>query len=179
MSAPVDTVFISPHEIQLYKEDLQLIARTLSDVLGVDKNDIIEKAKDTDSWYKVISKKVESDKADRIRTFINDNGLMGVHLEGDTKRYYPYSNLACHIIGFVGEDNYGLEGLEFLYNEELTGKNGRTIRLENGAGTDMLFKDFQDYYDAEDGSDLTLTIDVSIQSYVEKHLAEAVAKPEV
>ena len=175
MSAPVDTVFISPHEIQLYKEDLQLIARTLSDVLGVDKNDIIEKAKDTDSWYKVISKKVESDKADRIRTFINDNGLMGVHLEGDTKRYYPYSNLACHIIGFVGEDNYGLEGLEFLYNEELTGKNGRTIRLENGAGTDMLFKDFQDYYDAEDGSDLTLTIDVSIQSYVEKHLAEAVA----
>ena len=89
MSAPVDTVFISPHEIQLYKEDLNLIAGTLSEVLGVDRNSILEKAKDTDSWYKVISKKVESEKADKIRSFINENELRGVHLEGDTKRYYP------------------------------------------------------------------------------------------
>ena len=64
---------------------------------------------------KKIKKKVEKDTADRVRKFKEDNKLKGVRLESDTKRYYPYSTLACHVIGFVGTDNYGLDGIEVYY----------------------------------------------------------------
>jgi len=175
MSASVETVFISPYEITTYEEDADLIATRLSEILGVERDSIIEKMADSKSWYKTIKKKIEVEEANQVREFISEYELRGVHLEPDTKRYYPYSSLACHVIGFTGTDNNGLEGLEYLYDEYLSGTNGRIVRLKNASGTDMLFSDFEDYYDAVDGCDVTLTIDVSIQSYVEKYLEQATA----
>jgi stage V sporulation protein D (sporulation-specific penicillin-binding protein) len=174
MSASVDTVFISPYEMKLYNEDKELIASTLSAILGVDKDSVLNKMKDTNSWYKTIKPKIEKDLADQVRQFIKDNQLKSVHLEPDSKRYYPCSSLACHILGFVGSDNYGLEGLEAQYNTYLEGTNGRIVRLKNAKGTDMLLTDFEAYYDAKDGDDVTLTIDVTIQNYIEKYLAQAI-----
>lgn len=174
MSASVETVFISPYEIELNKEDKQLIATRLSEILDVDYDSILEKMKDTESWYKTIKTKIEEDLASQVRDFINEYELKGVHLETDTKRYYPYSTLACHVIGFVGSDNYGLEGLEAMYNDYLSGTDGRIVRLKNGWGSDMLFSDFEDYYDAKEGDKVTTTTDVTIQYIVEKYLQQAV-----
>lgn len=174
MSASVDTIYISPAEINMYDEDPQLIASRLSDILGVDYGRILEMTKDTSSWYKTVARKVEPEISDQVREFKNEYDLKGVKIEEDSKRYYPYSSLACHVIGYVGIDNYGLNGIEALYNEELTGTNGRVVRAKNSAGTDMLFTKFEDYYDAGDGCDITLTIDTTIQYYLEKHLSQAV-----
>ena len=174
MSASVETVFISPYEMNLYEEDAELIASGLSSLLDVDKDKILAKMEDTASWYKTIKTKIESDVADPIRQFIKDNNLKSVHLETDSKRYYPYSSMACHVIGFVGDDNYGLDGLELQYNSYLEGTDGRIVRLKNAKGTDMLFTDFEDYYDAQNGDDIKLTIDSTIQFYVEKYLSQAI-----
>lgn len=174
MSASVDDVFLSPAEIKIYGEDPLLIAQGLSEILGVDTEKILKKAGNTSSWYETVAIKVEPEISDKVREFKNEYDLKGVHLEENTKRYYPYSSLAAHVIGFVGTDNSGLAGLESYYNNELTGVNGRVVRAKNAAGTDMLFTSFEDYYDAQDGSDVVTTIDSTIQYYIEKHLEQAV-----
>jgi stage V sporulation protein D (sporulation-specific penicillin-binding protein) len=175
MSASVETVFISPYEMtEVYHEDKELIAGGLSQILDVDKDKILAKMEDTNSWYKTVKPKIEKELADQVRQFIKDNKLKSVHLETDTKRYYPNSSLASHVLGFVGDENQGLNGLEIQYNSYLQGTDGRIVRLKNAKGTDMLFTDFENYYDAKNGSDATLTIDATIQYYVEKYLAQAI-----
>lgn len=174
VSASVDNVYLSPAEIEMYGEDKELIARGLSDILGLDYDDILEKASRTGSWYVTVARKLEQDKADEVRQFKNDNSLRGVRLETDTKRYYPNSSLACHLIGFVGTDNYGLEGIEARYDTALTGSAGRTVRATNAFGTDLLFSQFEEYYPGQDGYDVVTTVDSTIQFYVEKHLKQAV-----
>lgn len=174
MSASVETVFISPKEIEIHNEDKELIASGLSVILGVDKERILEKMEDTESWYKTVKPKIEKEEAERVRQFIKDNKLVSVHLEPDSKRYYPKSTLAAHVLGFVGDENQGLNGLEIQYNSYLQGTDGRIVRLKNARGTDMLFTDFENYHDAKNGNDVTLTIDSTIQYYVEKHLAQAI-----
>jgi len=173
-SASVYNVFISPAEIKMYNEDPTLIAKGLSDILGVNYDDILAKAANTKSWYQTVAKKIEPDVSDKVRQFKNDNHLNGVKLEEDSKRYYPYSSLASQVIGFVGTDNSGLSGIEANYNGDLTGENGRVVRAKNAAGTDMLFTSFEDYQDAQDGKSVVLTIDSTIQHYIEKGLAQAV-----
>lgn len=174
MSASVDDIFISPREIEMYKEDPELIAKGLSEILGVDYESILAKTANKKSWYQTVARKVEPEVSDKVREFKNKYDLKGVKIEEDTKRYYPYSSLAAHVIGFVGMENKGLSGIESYYNNVLTGVNGRVVRAKNAAGTDMLFTSFEDYYDAEDGKDIVLTIDSTIQHYIEKHLEQAV-----
>ena len=175
VSASVDNVYLSPQEIEMYGEDRTLIARGLSEILGIDYDEIYEKSGQKGSWYVTVARKLEKDKADEVRAFKTQYGLRGVRLETDTKRYYPNSSLACHLIGFVGTDNYGLEGIEARYDEALSGSSGRTVRATNAMGTELLFSQFEEYYPGEDGYDLVTTIDETIQYYVEKHLKQAVA----
>lgn len=173
LSADVETVFISPKQIIEDEQDQLLIAEGLSEILETDRDGIIEKMEDTKSMYKVIRRKVEKDMADEVRAFINENELTGIYLVADSKRYYPYGSLASHIIGFVGTDNDGLEGTELLYDEYLTGTNGKVITAKNGAGTEMLYT-YETYYDAESGNNLKTTLDTTIQYYLRKHLEAAV-----
>ena len=174
MSATVDDIIINPRAIKLNKEDGALIARTLSDILGVDYNSILEKEAKTDSGYQLIARKVEPEVADKVREFKNKYKLSGVQIEENSKRYYPYSSLACQVVGFVGTDNSGLAGLESYYDKTLTGVSGTTVHEKNAAGTDMLFTSFEDYYDGEDGKSVVTTIDSTIQYYMEKQLEQAV-----
>ena len=175
VSASVDNVYLSPQEIEMYGEDRDLIARGLSEILGIGYDEIYEKSGQKGSWYVTVARKLEKEKADEVRAFKNRYGLRGVRLETDTKRYYPNSSLACHLIGFVGTDNYGLEGIEARYDEALSGSPGRTVRATNAMGTELLFSQFEEYYPGEDGFDVVTTIDETIQYYVEKHLKQAVA----
>ena len=173
MSASADTIYISPAEIVMYDEDPVLIAQNLSRILGVDYGKIMEMTQDTKSWYKTVARKVEQDVSDRVREFKNEYELKGVKIETDSKRYYPYGSLACHVVGFVGYENSGLSGLEFSMNSVLTGSAGRVVRAKNAYGTDMLYTKFEDYFDAEDGYSVVTTIDRTIQYYMEKHLKQA------
>ncbi len=174
ISASVDNVYLSPAEIQQYGEDRELIARELSRILDLDYEDILAKTGQTGSWYVTVARKVERETADEIRSFKNQYGIRGVRLEPDTKRYYPNGSLACHLIGFVGTDNIGLEGVEAQYDSALRGSAGRSLRSTNARGTELLFQGYEDYEPGEDGCDAILTVDAAVQYLVEKHLRQAV-----
>ena len=174
ISAGVDTVNISPAEIERNNEDKEAIARGLAEILDADYETILKKAGNTKSWYEVVARKVEAETAELVRKFKAEGGYVGIKIESDTKRYYPNGSLASHVIGFVGLDNTGLGGIESRYDSLLSGENGYVMRSTTAAGTDMLYQSYEDYVDAHNGESLTLTIDAVIQSYVEKHLAQAV-----
>ena len=175
VSASVDNVYLSPAEISAYGEDRELIARGLSEILGLDYEELYRKSGQTGSWYVTVQRKLEREQADAVRAFKTEHGLRGIRLETDTKRYYPNSSLACHLIGFVGTDNYGLEGIEARYDDALAGSNGRTVRFTNAFGTDLLFEQFEAFQPGQDGYDLVTTVDSTIQYYIEKGLRQAVA----
>lgn len=175
VSATVDNVYLSPAEIEQYGEDKELIATELSEILGLDRGDILKKASQTGSWYVTVARKIEAETAEKVRSFKSRYGLHGVRLETDTKRYYPNSTLACHLIGFVGTDNYGLEGIEARYDEALSGTAGSTVRATDAYGNDLSLSGFENYYPGETGYDIVTTIDSSIQYYIEKHLKQAIA----
>ena len=151
VSASVDNVYLSPAEIQAYGEDPELIASGLSGILGLDREEILKKCGQTGSWYVTVARKLEREQADAVRAFKNEHNLRGVRLEPDTKRYYPNSSLACHLIGFVGTDNTGLEGIEARYDSVLAGSDGRTRRMTNAFGTDLLFEQFEEFDPGQDG----------------------------
>ncbi len=174
MSADVENVYLSPAEIAMYKEDPQLIADGLSEILGLDREEILKKTENNGSWYVTVARKIEKETADKVRAFKKEHSLKGVRLENDTKRYYPYSSLACHVIGFVGTDNIGLDGIEAQYDSALCGTAGKYMRATNAYGTDLLFERYEGYEGAEDGLDLVTTIDLTIQHYIEKTLDQAV-----
>lgn len=174
MSATAYTVFISPYEMEYYGEDASLIARGLSAILDTDYDSILEKTQDTKSWYKTVAVKIESDLADEVREFKSENDLNSIHIENDSKRYYPYGSLACHVIGFVGTDNYGLEGIEAVYDDYLKGTDGSVVRLTTSEGVDLLYENYENYNDAVNGGDVSLTLDVTVQNIAEKYLKQAI-----
>lgn len=174
MSATTYTVYLSPAEISMYGEDVQVIAQNLAQLLGGDYDKILAMAQDRKSWYKTVARKIDEDLANAVREFKNQYDIRGVKVEPDTKRYYPYSSLASHVIGFVGMDNTGLAGIEYAYDETLTGVNGSILRLKNSAGTDMLFNGYEEYVAARDGCSIYLTLDTTLQYFLEKSLRQAV-----
>jgi stage V sporulation protein D (sporulation-specific penicillin-binding protein) len=174
MSASAENIFISPAELIKYNENPSEIASALAEMLGVEYDTIMKKWDNTASWHETIAQKVDDATASAVRSYKNENDLKSVHLEPTSKRYYPYSTLASQIIGFVGTDNYGLEGIEAVYNNYLEGVNGRIVRATTENGVDMLYLGYENYYDAADGDSLTLTLDSTIQYYLEKNLAQAV-----
>ena len=135
MSATTYTVYLSPAEIAMNGEDAGLIAGGLSELLGADRDKLLSMAADRRTWYKTVARQLDAETAARVREFKDRNDLQGVKLEPDTKRYYPFSNLASHVIGFVGMDNTGLSGVEYSFNDLLTGKPGSILRLKNSVGT--------------------------------------------
>jgi len=169
--------------------DQVYIARGLSRILQMDQLYIEERIAKTSTGFQYIKKRVERDVADQIRLFINgkidEEGnevpegqrkrLQGIYIQPDSKRYYPYSSLAANVIGFVNADNVGGVGLESKYNTELEGTSGLTVTAKNAAGSDLLYQ-YEQYYDAEDGHDLVLTLDVNVQSYLEKGIESMVEK---
>ena len=172
-SASVDNVYLSPAEIDANGEDRELIARELARILDLEPSEILEKSNRRGSWYVTVARKIEADKAAEIRAFKTEKHISGVRLETDSKRYYPNGRLACHLLGFVGTDNYGLEGIEARYDKALAGTAGKSLRATNAYGGEMLLHRYGEYRPGLDGCDLVTTIDASIQYYVEKHLRQA------
>lgn len=174
LSAPVDNLYLSPGEIEARHEDRELIARGLSHILDLDYDEVYKKTSEKGSYYVTVKRKLSREESDEVRKFKTDNNLRGIRLEPDSKRYYPNSSLACHVLGFVGTDNQGLEGIEARYESVLGGTEGRTLRLTNAYGTDLLFKQFEEHCPGEEGLSLVLSLDSGVQYFVEKHLKQAV-----
>ncbi len=172
-SSTVQTVFISPKDIT-DDEQASQIADGLSEILGVDRDFVLSKAAYKHTKYQIIKRNVEEEDELKVRDFIEKNKLSSqVCLEESTKRKYIYGSLASQLIGFVGAENNGLNGLELTYNKVLNGINGRVIQGQDGLGNELPFP-FESYIDAKDGTGVVLTIDYTIQSILEKSLKECV-----
>ena len=177
ISASAETIILSPLEIDRAVNDKDApvswtkdtLAAGLAELLDGDAAAIRKRMDNTKSQYEVIKLRAEEDTANAVRAYINENKIVGVHLVADAKRYYPYGSLASHVIGFVGDDNTGLYGLEARYEQELEGQSGLVVSTKDNAGNDMMYA-YEQYFAAQNGSDLTLTLDTTIQYYLEKGL---------
>lgn len=170
VSASTETVSINPTNIA--KENKEKLARALTDIFGLDYEKTLKKVNKRTS-IEMIVKKVDKEQTDKLRVWLNENNITtGVNIDEDTKRYYPYNTLASNIIGFTGSDNQGLEGLERYYDDILSGTQGKILKLTDATGTDMGVEG-ENYIAAEDGDDIILTIDMTIQAIAEKYLAQA------
>lgn len=174
-SYSVETVYLNPVAIQNYDQDIDLIASGLSRILDVKEDFVRQQAENTKYYYRIIKKKISAELSQAVRDFINEHDIIGIHLEPAEQRYYPYTTLGAQIMGFVAEDDKGTEGLEFYYNKELTGTAGSIITTKGNNGTAMPYT-YEKYYDAQDGHDLILTLDTTVQFYLEKNLQNAIEK---
>ena len=169
--------------------DQAYIARGLARILGIDQAGIETKMEKTYSMYETLAKKTEQSVSDEIRRFINgeidDEGaevpkkerkrLLGVWLQPDSKRYYPYYELAANIVGFVNGENEGGVGLEAKYDDLLQGTSGLTVTAKSASGTELLYQ-YEQYYDAENGYDLVLTLDSKVQAALEEGIKSMLTK---
>lgn len=179
VSTKVDTISINPsliivkgkqEETNALKEK---VAKALSDIFELDYNEVLVKVTSTNS-VETIAKKVDSEKVDTLKKWMKDNEFSsGINIDEDTKRTYPYNNLASNLIGFCGSDNNGLSGLEYYWDSTLTGTPGR-VTTAIDAAQDSIPDEDEKYIAAENGSNITLSIDANIQSIVEKYLKQAV-----
>ena len=169
-SATVWTVFLDPSNIT--DDNRQTIVDYLASAFEYDeeeKQELLEKSK-ADGKYQVVEKNVENRDKEDIAAFVSENKLsLCIGFEESTRRYYPYGTLASSVLGFTGADNQGLAGIESYYDEELTGTNGRVITAQD-AKSNSISNDYETTYDAQDGYSLTLTINTTIQYYLEKEL---------
>lgn len=179
-SATVWNIVVSPEA--LYDKDdeekTQQNIRGMTDALcgileGLDRETVAEKLSNHENAYYVVKRQVDKTTADALRAEVAARKLPGVSYEQSSKRYYPYGAFASNIIGFVGNDNQGLSGVELYYDEELSGTNGRVISAKDGWGEDMAYE-YSTSYPAADGYSLVLTVDEVIQHYLEKYLEQAV-----
>ena len=170
VSSTVFSITVNPTNIS--KEDKEKVSKALAEIFELDYEKVLKKVSKRSS-IETIVKKVEEEKADKLREWMIANNIeKGINIDEDTKRYYPYSNLASQFIGFCGSDNQGLDGIEAKYNEILAGKNGAIYRATDATG-EKIGADGENYTAPIDGKGIKLSIDMTIQSIVEKHLAEA------
>ncbi len=183
ISADVDTISIAPTSIVILDNENKIdesktkslkesFSKAVSEIFELDYNEILEKVS-SNSEYITLARKVEKDKVDKLKEWMEENKFYsGITISEDTKRYYPYDNLASSLIGFCGTDNDGLEGLEKAWDDVLTGTPGKVTTAQD-AIQEFIPDNNQTYIPAENGSDITLTIDANIQSIVEKYLKQA------
>lgn len=170
VSSTVETVTINPMRIK--KEDKEKVAKKLSELFKLDYEKTLKKVNKRAS-IENIAKKIEKDKANELRKWMLENNITeGINIDEDTKRYYPYNNLASQIIGFCGSDNQGLNGIESKYEEYLKGKKGSISRITDASGK-VIKNTSEEYNEPTDGDDIILTINATIQGIAEKYLKEA------
>lgn len=175
-SASVWQVVMSPVNFKNDKQR-QAAAKGLSEIFDLEYNDVLDDTKQQ-SHYVVVKRRIESDEREKVLELIDtlkkDYNCSGViQLLDDYKRYYPKNSLASSVIGFTGSDDQGLEGIEYEYDSYLSGTPGRIITAQNARGTDMPFR-YEQNVESEDGNNVYLTIDETIQSICEKYMQKGV-----
>ena len=183
ISAKVDTVTINPQKFIVKDEDdaqlktavlQEKVSKAFSEIFELDYDEVYAKVTSNNS-IQTIAKKVEEEKINKLKAWMEENKIYdGINIDTDTKRYYYYNTLASNLIGFCGDDNQGLSGLEYYWNSVLTGTPGKIITSQD-AHQDIISNNNENYIPAQNGSNITLTIDYNIQTIAEKYLKQAVA----
>lgn len=151
----------------------EFIAKNLSEITGADYNTILEKANKKGYKYQIISNSLDKESSDKVREYIDKNSLEEqIKLNASAKRYYPYSDLASHTLGFVNADGVGIYGLEKVYNNILEGTGGKYITAQDAKSNDMPFQ-YEEYIESENGYNICTTIDFYIQKQLEVQLKDA------
>lgn len=166
---------------QIPEAEQEKIFDGLEEILGLSRETLENKASYTQYNSVNLKYKVEKDEKDKLAEFVkttfeNDKGEdvsynSVIMIDEDVKRYYPYSSLASQVLGFTGVDNTGLYGLEAYYNSTLTGVDGRIISAKSNSNKAQDIE-YQSVYEAEPGSSLVLTVDETIQRYLDDSLQE-------
>lgn len=178
VSTPTDTVSINPKKIvgsndEETKAKKEKVAKAFSEIFELDYNETLNKV-NSDSSVQTIAKKVDKDKIDKLKQWMETEKIStGINIDEDSKRVYPYNNLASNLIGFCGTDNTGIQGIEDKWNKVLQGTPGK-ITTATDAISEEIPDSNQTYIPAENGSDIVLTIDYNIQTIIEKYLKQAV-----
>ena len=166
ISSNVESVTVNPKSIS--KDNKEKVAKALSEILDLDYEKTLKKVNRYSS-VENIKKRIENEEADKLRKWLIENNItQGVNIDEDSKRYYPYSELASQVIGFCGSDNQGLNGIEAKYDDILKGVDGSIDKLVDASG-ESLNDESEIYNEATSGNDIVLTIDSTIQSIVEKY----------
>ena len=171
-SKTVETVYIDPRELKQSRADIPAMARELGGILDVDPSRIQELAADATKRYHRIADRVEKETAARVRQYINETGLRGVHLEPGSMRYYPYGTLAAQVIGFTNASNNGAEGVEASYDAFLAADDGRVATTKGNNEMDMPFS-VERYLAGNPGADVILTLDTTVQTCLEERMRQA------
>lgn len=162
------------------RERRTTIVNWLVNNLGMDEERLWKRIENTKSAYERLATELEEDQAEQVRQFIKDQKLANsLYLVNSSKRYYPFSSVGSHLLGYMAENEnsggqkVGAMGIEAIYEDALSGELGRQVYSKNGAQQEMM-SGYEMYFDAENGYDLTLTIDERVQSLLEQTLAEGI-----
>ena len=174
-SETVENVYIDPRELQQTGADITAMASALAEILEVDPTRVEKLAQDRTKRYHLIADRVPEQSAARVRNYIEETGIEGIHLEPNSKRDYPYGSLAAQVIGFTNASNEGAEGIEASYDAYLSGDAGRTITTKGNNEMDMPFS-VERYLQGQGGADVVTTIDVTVQQALENQMQLAVER---
>ncbi len=177
-SVTVENVYLDPHELKQSKADIEDISRVLGELLDADPAWITEQAKDTTKRYKQVGTRISEETAGKIRSYINENEISGIHLEPNSMRTYPFGSLAAQVIGFTNASNTGSEGIEAAYNNYLEGTAGKVITTKGNNEMDMPYS-YEKYVSSKPGDNVILTIDTTVQACLEKQMEAAIARYDV
>ena len=177
-SVGVENVYLDPHELKQSKADLSAIAAFLGELLDVDPESIEKKGKDLSKRYQMVAARVDRETGAKIRSYIQENDISGIHLEPNSQRCYPMGTLASQVVGFTNASNTGSEGVEAAYDRYLTGGNDKVVTTKGNNEMDMPFS-FEKFVSATPGCSVVLTLDATVQACLEKRMEEAIARYDV
>ena len=177
-SVTVENVYIDPRELEQTKADIPGMATALAEILDVDREKVEKLAGDKRLRYHLIADRVPEETAARVRSFIDETGIQGIHLEPNSQRYYPYGSLAAQVIGFTNASGDGAEGIEASYDAFLSGDMGKTVTTKGNNEMDMPFS-VERYLQGKRGADVVTTIDVTVQQALENQMELAVDRYDI
>ena len=177
-SVGVENLYLDPHELHQSRADIPAISQYLGEILDRDPEWIAEQAKDLKQRYKQIGSRLDQETAGKIRQFINENQISGIHLEPTTQRTYPFGTLAAQVIGFTNASGDGSEGVEAAYDSFLRGSTGKVITTKGSNEMDMPFS-YENYIASRKGASVILTLDTTVQACLEREMEEAIARYDV
>ncbi len=173
VSGSVETITINPQMVRELNKDVDPIASGLAEILGMQKDTIIKKI-NRKTQYEIIKQKVDKDVGSQVREWKKKNNVAGIFIDEDTKRFYPNGNLAAHVVGFTNVDNDGIDGVEKMMEQYLKGVPGKILSEVDASGMELTMGE-EKYIQPQDGNDVILTIDETIQYFAEKALEKAIS----
>jgi len=172
ISVCVEKIVVNPQEIRKSKRDIGPLSEKLAQLLEMDQAIVLKKLS-RKSRYEVLKKRVTKEISDKLRTWQKEDKVVGIYIDEDTKRYYPNRNLATHVIGFVGDDNQGLDGIESTAEQYLKGLPGKILSEVDAGGREVPFNE-EKRIEPQNGLNVVLTIDETIQHFTQKVLEKAI-----